>query len=158
MDIRFADHASFQRAAAGMVGGAVLFGAALHPVTPLAPLAGGVLGIAAGAAIAHGRAVWRIAAAGAALALLIVNAASWPMLAAAAALLALALAIGGPRGMRGLVGAMLGAVTVLVAMWCALRIAGAQQTSQWPPLVTSAVAAAAMGIVGALALLPRHAQ
>lgn len=141
-----------------MVGGAALFGAALHPVTPLAPLLGGVLGIAAGAAIAHGRAAWRLAAAGAGLALLIGSASSWPVLAAAAVLVALALAIGGPRGMRGLIGAMLGAVTVLVAMWCALRIGHARQTSQWPPLVTSAVAAAAMGLVGALALVPRHLQ
>ena len=141
-----------------MVGGGLLFGAALHPVTPLAPLAGGILGIAAGAAIAHGRAVWRIAAAAASLGLMLLGPASWPMLAVAAAIVALALAIGGPRGMRGLVGAMLGVVLVLVAMWCALRIDHARQTSQWPPLVTTAVAAAAMGLVGALALIPRHLQ
>jgi hypothetical protein len=158
MDIRFADHSSFQRAAAGMVGGGLLFGAALHPVTPLAPLAGGLLGIAAGGAIAHGRATWRIAAAAAALALMFLGPASWPMLAVAAAITALALAIGGPRGMRGLVGAMLGVVLVLVSMWCALRIGHARQTSQWPPLVTTAVAAAAMGLVAALALIPRHLQ
>ena len=141
-----------------MVGGGLLFGVALHPVTPLAPLAGGILGIAAGGAIAHGRAVWRIAAAAAALGLMFLGPASWPMLAVAAAIVALALAIGGPRGMRGLVGAMLGVVLVLVAMWCALRIDHARQTSQWPPLVTTAVAAAAMGLVGALALIPRHLQ
>src|SRR5262245_48556535 len=158
MDIRFADHSSFQRAAAGMVGGALLFGAALHPVTPLAPLAGGILGIAAGDAIAHGRAAWRLAAAAAALVPLFLMPASWPMLAVVAAIAALALALGGPRGMRGLIGAMLGVVIVLVAMWCALRIDHAQKTSQWPPLITTAVAAAAMGLVGALALIPRHLQ
>src|ERR1700759_778816 len=80
MDIRFADHPSFQRAGAGMVGGALLFGAALHPVSPLAPLAGGILGIAAGAAIAYGRAAWRMAAAGAALVPLFAMAPAWPML------------------------------------------------------------------------------
>src|SRR5512138_3634264 len=106
MDIRFADHPSFQRAAAGMVGSALLFGAALHPVTPLAPLAGGILGIATGAAIAHGRVGWRVAAAAAALAALFLLGSSWPLLAAAAvaAVLALGIAVGGPRGVRGLIG------------------------------------------------------
>ena len=158
MDIRFADHSSFQRAAAGMVGGALLFGAALHPVTPLAPLAGGILGIAAGDAIAHGRAGWRIAAGALALVPLFLSPASWPVLAVVSAMIALVLAIGGPRGMRGLIGAMLGVFIVLVAMWCALRIDHARQTSQWSPLVTSAIAAAAMGLVGVLALIPRHLQ
>src|SRR2546423_11224182 len=104
MDIRFADHLSFQRAAAGMVGGALLFGAALHPLTPLAPLAGGVLGIAAGAAMGHGRAAWRLAMAGTALVPLVLGASRWPLLAVVAALVALAIAIGGPRGLRGLFG------------------------------------------------------
>jgi hypothetical protein len=158
MDIRFADHSSFQRAAAGMVGGALLFGAALHPLTPLAPLAGGILGIAAGAAIAHGRASWRMAAAGAALVPLFASPASWPMLAVAAVAIALALALGGPRGMRGVIGAMISVVMVLVATWCALRIGHARQTAPWPPLTITAVAAAAMGLVGALALIPRHLQ
>jgi hypothetical protein len=158
MDIRFADHPSFQRAAAGMVAGALLFGAALHPVTALAPLAGGLLGIAAGAVIAHGRAGWRMLGAAAALALLFAAPSSWPTLAGVAAIASLALAAGGPRGWRGLVGVLLGAITVLVAMWCALRIGRAQQTVHWPALVTTAIAAAALGIVGALAMLPRHLQ
>src|SRR5215470_11418449 len=156
MDIRFADHPSFQRAAASMVGSALLFGAALHPVTPLAPLAGGILGIATGAAIAHGRVGWRVAAAGAALAALFLSPASWPMLAAAAASLALGIAVGGPRGVRGLIGVLLGATVALVAMWCAVRIGAARQTVDWPPLATTAIAAAAMGLVGALAMMPRH--
>jgi len=157
MDIRFADHSSFQRAAAGMVGSALLFGAALHPVTPLAPLAGGILGIATGAAIAHGRVGWRVAAAGAALGALFLST-SGPMLAAAAASLALGIAVGGPRGVRGLIGVLIGAVVALVAMWCAVRIAAARQTIDWPPLATTAIAAAAMGVVGALAMMPRHLQ
>jgi hypothetical protein len=158
MDIRFADHPSFQRAAAGMVGGALLFGAALHPVTPLAPLAGGVLGIAAGASLGHGGAAWRMLAAAASVVLLLVMTPSWPALAAVAAVLSLGLAAGGPRGLRGLLGVLAGAVTVLVAMWCALRIGHARQTIDWPPLATTMTAAAAIGIVGALALLPRHLQ
>jgi hypothetical protein len=158
MDIRFADHPSFQRAAAGMVVGALLFGAALHPATALAPLAGGLLGIAAGAAIAHGKVGWRLLGAAAALVLLFGAAPSWPTLAGVAAILSLALAAGGPRGLRGLLGVLLGAMTVLVAMWCALRIAHAQQTVHWPALATTLVAAAAIGVVGALAMLPRHVQ
>jgi hypothetical protein len=158
MDIRFADHPSFQRAAAGMVGGALLFGVALHPVTAMAPLAGGILGIATGAVIAHGKPVWRMLAAGAALVPLFALAPSWSALAATAVMLSLALVVGGPRGLRGLIGFLLGAMTTLVAMWCAFRIGHARQTSHWSPLVTSAVAAAAMGIVGVLAMLPRHLQ
>lgn len=156
MDIRFSDHSSFQRAAAGMVGSALLFGAALHPVTPLAPLAGGILGIATGAAIAHGRVGWRVVAAGAALAAVFLSRASWPMLAAAAAVLALGIAAGGPRGVRGVIGVLAGATVALVAMWCAVRIGAARQTIGWPPVATAATAAAAMGLVGALAMLPRH--
>lgn len=158
MEIRFADHSSFQRAAAGMASGALLFGAALHPLTPLAPLAGGILGIAAGAAVVHGRPGWRVAAAGAALVLLLVAPSSSPMLAAVAAIMSLALAVGGPRGIRGLLGVTIGVVTVLIAMWCAQRIAHARETVGWPPLVTTMTAAAAMGLVGVLAMLPRHVQ
>src|SRR5512140_2544406 len=98
MDIRFADHPSFQRAAAGMVGGALLFGVALHPVTAMAPLAGGILGIAAGAVVAM--------------------APGWPALAAVAAIVSRALAVGGPGGLGGLLGVLRGAMTTLVAMWC----------------------------------------
>lgn len=141
-----------------MVAGALLFGAALHPVTALAPLAGGILGIAAGAAFAYGSTGWRMLAAAAALVQLFVLPASWGILGTAAATLSLGLIAGGPRGLRGLVGVLLGALVALVAMWCALRIGAAQQTVQWPPLVTTAIAAAAMGIVGVLAMLPRHFQ
>jgi hypothetical protein len=158
MDIRFADHPSFQRAAAGMVGGALLFGVALHPVTGMAPLAGGILGIAAGAAIGYGKPAWRIAAALAALVPLLVMTPTWPMLAGVAAVVALGLAAGGPRGPRALISLLFGAITALVAMWCALRIGQARQTVHWPAMVTTATSAAAMGIVGVLAMLPRHLQ
>ncbi len=156
MDIRFGDHSSFHRAALGMVGGSLLFGLALHPVTPLAPLAGGILGIAAGASIAHGKAPWRMLAAGAGLVPLFVMAPSWPMLAGVGSLLALGLSIGGPRGMRGLLGMALAAVTALIAMWCAMRITGARQTMFWPAWITTGASAAAMGMVGVLSMIPRH--
>lgn len=141
-----------------MVGGALLFAAALHPVTPLAPLAGGVLGLAAGASVVHGRAAWRVAAAGAALLPLFLAAPSGPTLALVAALVALGLAVGGPRGVRGALGAMIGAIVVLVAMWSALRIGHARLTGAWPPLAITAASAAAFGLVGSLALIPRHLE
>ena len=156
MDIRFGDHASFHKAALGMVGGSLLFGLALHPVTPLAPIAGGILGIAAGAAIAHGKASWRMAAAAAAVVPLFALAPSWPMLAGVASVLALGLAIGGPRGVRGAIGVGLAAVTALVAMWCAMRINQADQTQHLPIWIRHAMAATSMGLVGILAMLPRH--
>lgn len=156
MDIRFGDHASFHKAALGMVGGSLLLGLALHPVTPLAPFAGGILGIAAGAAFAHGKAAWRMAAAGAAVIPLFVMTPSWPMLAGVASVLALGLSIGGPRGWKGALGVGLAAVTALVAMWCALRIEGADQTAKWPLWVKHVTGAAAMGMVGVLAMIPRH--
>ncbi|HEY0190402.1 MAG TPA: hypothetical protein VGC42_04720 [Kofleriaceae bacterium] len=118
MDIRFADHSSFQRAAAGMVGGAVVLGSALHPVTAVAPMIGGGLGIGLGLMIAR-RPGW-------------------------------------PRGVRGLAGLVFAAVAIGAAMWCAMRIGVARQTAMWPALARTAVAAAAVGVVGALALLPRH--
>ena len=156
MDIRFGDHPSFHRSALGMVGGSLLFGLALHPVTPLAPIAGGLLGIAAGAAIAHGKAPWRMLAAGAALLPLFLMTPSWPMLAGVGGMLALGLAIGGPRGVRGALSVALGTVTALIAMWCAIRITGAKQTMFWPQWITTGTAAAAMGMVGVLAMIPRH--
>jgi hypothetical protein len=156
MDIRFADHPSFQRAAAGMVGGALLFGVALHPVTAMAPLAGGILGIAAGAAVGYGKPAWRMVPALVALVPLLTMTPSWPMLATVAAVVSVGLAAGGPRGLRGGFAMLLGAVTALVAMWCALRIGQARQTMHWPAMAMTAASAAAMGIVGVLAMLPRH--
>src|SRR5687768_6406131 len=107
MDIRFADHPSFQRAAAGMVGASLLFGVALHPVTAMAPVAGGILGIAAGAAVAYGKPAWRMVPALAALVALFALPPSWPTMAAVAAILSLSLAIRGPRGFRGVVAMLL---------------------------------------------------
>jgi len=156
MDIRFGDHSSFHRAALGMVGGSVLFSLALFPLTPLAPIAGGILGIAAGASIAHGKAPGRMLAAGAALVPLFTMVPSWGMLASVGLLLSIGLALGGPRGTRGLLSVALGTVTALVAMWCAMRVTGAKQTMFWPHWITTGTAAAAMGMVGVMAMIPRH--
>jgi hypothetical protein len=156
MDIQFADHPSFQRAAAGMAGGALLFGTALSPVTPLAPLVGGLLGVSLGAAIGYGRAGWRLGGAALAIAPLVVLPASWPLLAGVAAVIGLALAVGGARGWRGLFGMLIGAASVMAGIWCAARIAHADKTALWPAMARSAAAALSIGLVSALALWPRH--
>lgn len=156
MDIRFGEHASFHRAAVGMVGGSALLALALHPVTPMAGLVGGLFGIAVGAAWGYGRPAWRLAAATAAAIPLVALTPSWPALAVVAGVLGLGLALGGPRGVRGGLAVMLGAATTLLAMWTALRFGHARQTAAWPSWATDSAAAAAMGIVGVIAMLPRH--
>lgn len=156
MDIRFDDHASFHRAAAGMTLGGALLGLALHPITPMAPILGGLGGIAAGAALGHGRPVWRLGAATAASAAILALPVGWPALAAAAGVMALAVSIGGLRGVRGLFAMALGALTTLVAVWTAFRIGHAAQTMTWSRWALDAVSAGAMGMVGVLSMLPRH--
>lgn len=155
MSIRFGEHPSFHKAAAGMVGGSALFAAALTPITPLAALAGGILGVGLGASVAYGK-PWRMGIAAVATIPMFAMGPLWGALAAGASLLSLALVIGGPRGMKGLAALGLGAVLALVAMWCAVKIGTAQKTQFWPPLAQNLAAAAAMGMVGVLATLPRH--
>ena len=157
MDIRFADHASFHRAALGMVGSSLLFGLALHPLIGWqAPLAAGTIGIAVGASIAHGSAAWRVIMAALACVPLFVMPYGWGMLALAATTLSIGLSFRGPRKMAGLLNLGLGALTALVAMWCALKIEGAKETASWPIWIRHIVSASAMGMVGILAMLPRH--
>ena len=156
MDIRFRDHASFHRAAAGMVGGGALLGFGFHAITPMAPFIGGLFGIAAGAALGYGRPIARLVAATAASAALLLMPAGWPALAVAASVMALATAVGALRGWRGLVAVALGAVTTLLAIWCAFRVGHAERTSAWPFWATSAAGGAAMGMAAVLAMIPRH--
>lgn len=156
MDIRFRDHASFHRAAAGMVGGGALLGFGFHAITPMAPYVGGLFGIAAGAALGYRRPMWRLAAATAASAALLLMPAGWPALAVAASVMALATAVGALRGWRGLVAVALGAATTLLAIWCAFRVGHAQRTMTWPVWATAATGGAAMGMAAVLALIPRH--
>ncbi len=155
MDIRFGDHPSFHRAAAGMVGVSAILGVALYPVTPLAPLVGGLAGMAAGAALGYGKAPARIVLAGLAVVPLFAMAPSVAAMSITAAALALGLAVG-TRGTRAILTSGLAAVATLVAMWTALRFGHAAKLQAWSPLVRSGVAAAAMGMVGILAMLPRH--
>lgn len=163
MDIRFQDHASFHRATAAMVGGAALTGIALHSITPMAPLVGGIVGMAAGAAWAYGRPKLRFLAAAIAvlpiLAMTMTWAAALPQTASfviAASVIALGVAIGGPRGIKGALAVSLTAFVVLVGMWCAMRFATARETAKLPVWLLSGISAAAMGMVGAFAMVPRH--
>jgi hypothetical protein len=157
MDIRFGDHASFHKAALGMVGSSLLFGMALSPATswPVAPIAGGVLGIACGAAIAHGKAPLRMLAAAAACVPLFVMPLGWPMLAVIASVLALGVAVA-HKNLKGLLSLGLGAGVALLGMWCALKISTAFETRNWPEWIKYGASAAAFGMVGVIAMLPRH--
>ncbi len=163
MDIRFQDHASFHRATAAMVGGAAVTGIALHSVTPMAPLIGGVVGLAAGAAWAYGRSKLRFVAAAIAIVPLMMMSMAWAAgipqalgFVTAASVLALGLTIGGPRGIKGALTVMLTAFVVLVGMWCAMRFSTARETAKLPAWLLGGMSAAAMGMVGAFAMIPRH--
>lgn len=162
MDIRFGDHASFHRAAAGMVGGSLLAGIGFHFIlgaSNIGPLLGGLAGVAAGSAWGYGRPIWRVLAAGLAAIPLFAMALQWPALAIVASAAGLGIAVGGasgatgPRGVLG-VGAAIG--TLLLAMWCALRFDTARELAGWPGWWLDGVAAAAMGMVAVVAMLPRH--
>ena len=158
-----------------MVGGAATLGLALHAVTPLAPLVGGVFGLAIGTAWGYGKARWRLAAATAASVPLIAmgerliagtTAANAPMaapiLAAVAAVMGLGLAAFGPRGARGLIAVLLGSFTTLLAMWAAMKITGgvgghgARELAHVPAWTRDLMASAAMGMIGVFTALPRH--
>jgi hypothetical protein len=78
------------------------------------------------------------------------------MLAAIAALMALAIGAYGLRGVRGAMAMMLGAAVVLIGMWAALRIGYAKQTWAWSSWTRDIASSAAMGMIGVLAMLPRH--
>ncbi len=156
MDLRFDDHPRFHRVTLGMVLGAFAAGLILHPITPLAPYAGGALGIGIGAARAHGAARWRLGLVTLALVPWFVTTLTWGLMAATASVVGLALALGGPRGWRGAVTFVLGGATVFVGLWCAFKFHTAQELRSWPPVLLTGVAAAAAGMVGVLATLPRH--
>lgn len=138
-----------------MTAGSAVLGVALHGVTPMAPVLGGVFGIAVGAALGYGKPVVRLGSAALASLPLLFMPTSWPALALCAGTLALGLTIGA-RGPRGALTAMLGATVTLLAMWTALRFDHAGATATWSPWVTVGASSAAMGIVGLLAMLPRH--
>ena len=163
MDIRFQDHASFHRASLAMVGGAAVSGIALHSVSSMAPLIGGIIGLAAGAAWAYGRPTLRFVAAAIAIVPIMLMTMAWasaiPQTASfviAASVIALGVSIGGPRGIKGALTVMLTALVVLVGMWCAMRFATARETAKVPAWLLGGISAAAMGMVGAFAMIPRH--
>jgi hypothetical protein len=162
MDIRFGEHASFHRAAAGMALGSLLAGIAFHFITggsDIAPLLGGLAGVAAGAAWGYGRPSWRVIAAALATIPLFAMALEWPALAITGAAAGLGLAVGGragASGVRGVLAAFAAIGVLLLAMWCGLRVDTARETQGWPGFWIDGAAAAAMGLVAVLAVLPRH--
>lgn len=158
-----------------MVGGAATLGLALHAITPLAPLVGGLFGLAIGTSWAYGKTKWRLAATAAAAVPLVVmgdklvagtTASNAPMaapiLAAIAAVMGLGLASFGLRGARGMIAVMLGSFTTLLAMWAALKITGgigghgARELAHVPAWTRDVMASAAMGMIGVFSALPRH--
>lgn len=155
MTLRFDDHAAFHRAAIGMTAGAAILGCALAPITPLAPILGGIGGIALGSVLGYGKPVVRLGAAALAAAALFALQLGWPALVSCAAILALGTMASG-RGARGALGVMAGTTITLLAMWTALRFDHARVLVHAPLAVTSALASAAMGMVGVVAMLPRH--
>ena len=86
---------------------------------------------------------------------LLVMTPTWGSLAVCAGVIALGTAVGA-TGWRGALTVMLGATITLLAMWTALRFDHARAMSKWPGWATDGAASAAMGIVGVLAMLPRH--
>ncbi|HTR49222.1 MAG TPA: hypothetical protein VMJ10_00865 [Kofleriaceae bacterium] len=125
-------------------------------MTPLAPLVAGLFGIAVGATLGYGKPIWRVIAAMAAVLPLVAMQPSWPVLAIVASAAGLGLAVGGARGIRGALAVMIGAAVVLLALWTALRIGHAQRTATWPAWATDLASAAALGMVGVIAVIPRH--
>ncbi len=140
-----------------MTAGSAALGVALHgvmPASPVAPLLGGLLGIAIGAALGYGKPILRLAAAALASMPLLFMTTNPAALALCAGILALG-TIGGCR-LRGLAITLLGATVTLLAMWTALRFDHARATATWSPWVTAGASSAAMGIVAVIAMLPRH--
>ncbi|HEX4455853.1 MAG TPA: hypothetical protein VH143_33565 [Kofleriaceae bacterium] len=170
MELRFRDHASFHRAALGMTAGSALFGfaaAVFGPhmsVTMTAPIVGGVLGIGTGAAFAYGARAWRISAAMCAAAIIVIAGSgaigavpAWQALVASSLAVGISIAIG-QRGVRAVGSMLVGMAVAMLAMWTALRVTHAQRTETWSLIGRDVVAAGAMGIVGVLAMLPRHLE
>lgn len=141
-----------------MAGASAALGLAAHFVSsaPAAPIAAGVVGMAIGASIGYGKPSWRVPAAIAASVPLVLMAPSAPMLAAVAAVMGLAIAGLGLRGMRGVAAIALGMLTMLLAVWAAHRVGVAKQTLSWPSWARDVTASAAMGMIGVIAMLPRH--
>jgi hypothetical protein len=160
MDIRFGDHPSFHRAALGMVGGSAALGLALHLVkpgpSPTGALIAGLGGIAIGAAWGYGKPAWRIAAAALACVPLLAMTTTVTSLSISAAIMGVGVAAFGLRGMRGALAVMLGATATMLAMWGAHRVGAAKQTAEMSLLFRDVASAAAMGMMGVFAVLPRH--
>lgn len=149
-----------------MVGASAALGLGLHAATQAAPILGGILGIAIGAAVGYGKPAWRIAAgAGACVPLFAVASpasaiamgtiGSTIVIMLAAVLIALSVTLG-LRGLRGLVAMTAGAAIAMLGIWAATRFQSAAQLHAWSAWARDMTSSAAMGMIGVLALLPRH--
>lgn len=151
-----------------MVGGSAALGLAFAPLTPMAPMIGGLGGIAIGTALGYGRAMWRLVPASLAIGTVLIashegamsgpapsNAVLVPMFGAIAAAMGVGLTTG-LRGWKALATLAVAAVTTLVAVWVSLRFDHAAKLQSWPHVLRAALSASAMGIVGVVAMLPRH--
>lgn len=119
------------------------------------PLLGGALAIALGAGWAYG-APRRRAALGLLACVPVAIWSTWGALAVMAALVGVALALGSESRARAAAGIALGGGAVMLAAWAGLRIHYAQETVTWSPWLRALTSGAAMGMIGALATLPRH--
>jgi len=158
MELRFSHHESFHRAAITMVAVGFGSGALAHLVSwphglP-AGLIGGTLGIVAGAAVAYQKALPRLLLAVLGCAVMVASN-TWAALIGGGVVTALALALG-TSGVRRYATIFLGTGVAVLASWVALRISFAQQTHDWSGALIDGTAAAAMGMLAAVALVPRH--
>jgi hypothetical protein len=160
MALRFDDHADFHRVTLGatLIGLAtgLAAGALPLPTATPAPLVGGLVGLAAGVGLVHGRLGLRLVAAGLAVAAFaaLLPVGPWPALVAASALAAFA-AASGARAHRP-VALGLAAVGVGLAGWAGLRLGFAHELTSWPAALAAGVGASAMAFAGSLAVVPRH--
>ncbi|HRC56976.1 MAG TPA: hypothetical protein PKU97_13680, partial [Kofleriaceae bacterium] len=134
---------------AGLSALAIPLASRLH----IAPtLLGGVMGLALGAGVAHGGLRWR-AALGALACVPVALSATWGALAVSALLVGLTLALGTGSRQRTAVAVAIGAGAALLASWASVRIFYAQETASWGVLLRGLSGGAAMGLLGALALV-----
>jgi hypothetical protein len=80
---------------------------------------------------------------------------TWAAIAGTAAILAIALSLG-TKGMVRWSTVLLGTAVGTLAAWVAIKISFSAQTQTWSALLTDTVAASAVGMIGVIAMLPRH--
>ena len=158
MELRFSQPESLPRASIAMVALGFGFGALAHlvawPHGLPAGLIGGTLGVVTGAALGYQR-LWPRLALGVLACAALVASSTWAAMIGCGAVTAVALALG-TQGGRRYASIALGSAVSVLACWVAIKISFAQQTHAWSGALIAGTAGAAMGMLAALALLPRH--